>query len=107
MPFLSHINDLPDLFPPQIHVDLFADDTKMYYSFKNISDRIHLQSTINIFQSWSNTWLLNLATNKCAIMTIGKICPASFSIDNSILPNVFVINLQQKALGNMELSMDK
>ena len=59
--------------PPRIRVDLFADDTKIYYSFKNISDRIHLLSLINIFQSWSNTWHLNVATNKCAVMTIGKI----------------------------------
>ena len=63
----------------------------MYYSFKNISDRIQLQPVINIFQSWSNTWQLNVATNKCAVMTIGKICPASFSIDNSLLPNVINI----------------
>ena len=38
-----------DLFSPQIHVDVFVDDTKKNYSFKNISNRIHLQSAINIF----------------------------------------------------------
>ena len=31
--FVLYINDLPGIFSSKIHIDLFADDTKIYFSY--------------------------------------------------------------------------
>ena len=38
--FLLYINELPRLFSSKIHIDLFADDTKIYFSYASESERI-------------------------------------------------------------------
>ena len=52
--FLMYINDLPSIFPGYIHVDLFVDDTEMYYSYKNVNQRNYLQEVIALFAKWSD-----------------------------------------------------
>ena len=68
--FVIYINDLPNIFPDHIHVDLFDGDTKMYYSYKNVNQRNYFQEAIALFAKWSDNWQLNLAPHKCFISNL-------------------------------------
>ena len=42
---------------------------KIHLQSKNVSDRKHMKIAINSFLSWSNSWQLDIASHKTAIMT--------------------------------------
>jgi hypothetical protein len=46
-------------------VKLFADDTKVYATVKNMDERDSLQSDIDRLMNWSDTWLLKFNKSKC------------------------------------------
>ena len=55
--FVLYINDLPiyySIFSSKIHIDLFADDTKIYFSYASESERFILQNNLNLFSQWAN-----------------------------------------------------
>ena len=86
--FLLYINDLPSIFSSKIHIDLFADDTKIYASYASESERFILQYNLNLFSQWANKWQLNISLSKCAVMTLGKVTPSTYFINNIQLENV-------------------
>jgi hypothetical protein len=51
--FTIYINDLPDVIKNM--VKLFADDTKVYATVKNMDERDSLQSDIDRLMNWSDT----------------------------------------------------
>ena len=67
--FLIYVNDLPEMVNSVIK--LFADDTKLYRSINNESDRILLQKDLDAVMDWSTKWQLPFNTNKCKTMTVG------------------------------------
>ena len=83
--FIIFINDLTNLFTDKIKIELFADDTKIHLQSKNLSDRNHMQIAINSFLSWSNSWQLDIASHKTAIMTLNSIDMPIYYIDNTVI----------------------
>ena len=43
-----------------MHIDLFADDTKIYFSYASESEIFLLQNNLNLFSQWANKWQLNI-----------------------------------------------
>ena len=86
--FLLNINDLPSIFSSKIHIDLFADDTNIYFSYASESERFLLQNNINSFSQWANKWQLNISLSRCAVMTLGKVTPSKYFINNIQLEHV-------------------
>ena len=86
--FLLYINDLPSIFSSKIHIELFADATKMYFSYVSESERFLLQNNINLFSQWVNKWQLNISLSKCTVMNLGKLTPTKYFINNIQLENV-------------------
>ena len=69
--FVLYINDLPDSVSSNIL--LFADDTKIFRQVSSKSDALRLQEDINVLNNWSEKWLLRFNTDKCHVLTLGKI----------------------------------
>ena len=86
--FLIYINDLPIIFKPQIITSLFADDAKISIIYKPIDDRKVLQSGLFELSSWMCKWDLELAIQKCSIITFGNINTHSYTINNIKLNNL-------------------
>ena len=68
--FVLYINDLPDGITSQLF--LFADDTKIYRTITDKSDKDKLQLDLQKLQDWSDKWLLRFHPDKCKAMTIGR-----------------------------------
>ena len=68
MLFILYVNDLPDTL--ESTVELFADDTKLYSSIKNLNDCRVVQGDLNKLASWSREWLLNFNASKCVVVRI-------------------------------------
>ena len=69
--FVIYINDLPD----KIRSDtlIFADDTKIMRCITSMEDSIKLQDDVHELERWSDRWLLQFNTDKCHILSVGKI----------------------------------
>ena len=68
--FVLFINDLPDTIPTDIHVALYADDTKAYNSVKSEDDAQHLQQALSSLDNWSTRNNLKFNESKCKVLTI-------------------------------------
>ena len=69
--FVLYINDLPDTV--RSNILLFADDTKIFKQIKSRDDALQLQKDIDALNRWSEEWLLKFNTDKCHVLTLGKI----------------------------------
>ena len=65
--FTIFINDLP--ISISSHVNIFADDTKIYNTTENTTV---LQDDLHKLYEWSNKWLLPFNIDKCSILHYGK-----------------------------------
>jgi len=71
--FLLFINDLADSFADlDCCVKLYADDAKIYSSFKLNKCCPDLTSALDRLTLWSNKWQLKIATQKCVSHRIGS-----------------------------------
>ncbi len=86
--FILYVNDIPDSIPPAITIKLFADDVKLFLSYRAATERSVLQTCINMLCAWSHIWQLLIRVAKCAVLTLGKTEPAVYSIDDQELPLV-------------------
>ena len=50
--FVLYINDLPSIFSLKIHIDLFADDTQIYFSYTSESEIFLIQNNIIYFHNY-------------------------------------------------------
>ena len=69
--FIIYINDLLDTISSAGL--LFADDTKIFSPVNSIEDSISLQNDLYILENWSSTWLLEFNSQKCHVLTLGKL----------------------------------
>ncbi len=90
--FLLFINDIVNVFPPAVLVALFADDLKLYMSFRYAYERYILQNSINsaAFWSWDNQ--LPVQPLKCAVLSIGHVEPPVYTFGQHILSSKAVVN---------------
>ena len=68
--FLIYVNDLPEVV--RSHVQLFADDTKLYRPVALPEDCRHLQQDLDALAAWSSTWQLAFNESKCHSLHLGR-----------------------------------
>ena len=74
--FLFYINELADLLPSDITASLYADDVTILSSSKNKDTaQAQAQNAVNVVQTWSRGWKLNLNGLKSEV--------ATFSLSNA------------------------
>ena len=69
--FLIYINDLPDNVVSPAGIKIFADGTKLYLAYVN-NETSPLTQSLQTFCSWSQTWQLSVAYNKCSVISFGS-----------------------------------
>ena len=67
--FIIYKNDLSTSCPELRTLYLFADDAKCFASIRSSADSILFQKSLDSISNWSNLWQLNLAADKCQIIT--------------------------------------
>ena len=67
--FIIYINDLNNCCPDLESLYLFADDAKYFSVIESLSDCISFQNTLTSISNWSNLWQLNLAPDKCKVIS--------------------------------------
>ena len=65
------INDLPDNVVSPAGIKIFADDTKLYLAYVD-NETSRLTQSLQTFCSWSQTWQLSVAYNKCSVISFGS-----------------------------------
>lgn len=68
--FLVYVNDIPEMVDCKLK--MFADDTKIWNSVKNMTDNMLLQEDLDKLSEWSKIWLLKFHVGKCKRMHIGR-----------------------------------
>ena len=68
--FIIFVNDMPEIVNTMIQ--MFADDTKLFWEIKDAHDRDQLQNDLKALEDWSNEWLLKFNADKCKVMHLGK-----------------------------------
>ena len=68
--FVIYINDLPDNL--RGHVEMFADDTKVYAHIKDPQYGVILQYDLNSLSDWAEKWQLKFNVSKCGVMHYGS-----------------------------------
>ena len=59
---------------------MFAGNTKIYTTIKDIADSYKQQVDLNMLAKWANDWLLRFNVNKCKHMLVGAKQVTSYSI---------------------------
>ena len=67
--FLIYINDMPDII--KSHVNLYADDAKIYGVANTEEDRRKIQDDISAVVKWTGKWQLPLNIKKCKVLHLG------------------------------------
>jgi len=67
--FILFVNDMPETV--QSHIQMFADDTKIFREVNNPAESLLLQTDIEILEKWSSTWQLKFNAEKCKVMHLG------------------------------------
>ena len=70
--FLLYINDVPHSCSADVSMKLFADDTKLYFKFKDVAECSVLQCSLDSFADWSDQWQLKVAPSKSCVLTVGS-----------------------------------
>ena len=75
--FLIYRNDLHSIFSSQLTCPLFADDAKIYLSYRNTTECNNHQSGLNDLYDRTVKWNLQIAFEKCAFF---------YSLNNTLIP---------------------
>ena len=79
--FIIYINDLLNIFSPQIICTLFADDAKLSLIHKYEFEIDYMHNVLTKLNDWSKLSGLNLAIHKCSIMSSKGNEISSYSIN--------------------------
>ena len=87
--FLLYINDIKCGISS--HLKLFSDDCILYQTINSQQDQLLLQHILNIILKWTETWLMELNTSKCVVLTCSRLTSSStfnYTIRNYFLQRV-------------------
>ena len=62
-----------DVTSGAVFVKLFADDLKFYSDVTINESSVDLQTTLNNLVDWAAKWQMEIAYNKCCLITYGNI----------------------------------
>ena len=68
-----------------------ADDCILYQTINNQQDQLLLQHDLNLIVKWTQTWLMELNTSKCVVLTCSRLTSSStfnYSYYHKPLPTV-------------------
>ena len=68
--FVTYINDLN--CSNEVMLPKFADDTKLYKTIQDCSDRSTLFNAIGDVVNWCNEWQLPISFDKCKVLHVGR-----------------------------------
>ncbi|RNA04965.1 RNA-directed DNA polymerase from mobile element jockey-like, partial [Brachionus plicatilis] len=68
--FVIYINDMPDIVNHVIK--LFADDSKLIATIRNVNDLALLQRDLDALTEWSTTWRMLFNIEKCKVMECSR-----------------------------------
>jgi hypothetical protein len=106
--FIIYINDLNNCCPDLKSLYLFADDAKCFSVIESLSDCIHLQKSLLSISNWSSLWQLNLAPDKCQVISFSYRQPSflfNYSVNSIPLLRVNeVVDLGVKFSQNLSFS---
>jgi hypothetical protein len=68
--FVEFINDL--LEAVSIVCSMYADDTKVYNTVRNTSQKVQLQGDLDSLVDCSDKWQLRYNADKCKVIRLGK-----------------------------------
>ena len=92
--FLLFVNDLPDWVKSSIK--MFADDTKLWATIRNVSDGEMLQEDLNSLKNWSDRLLLKFNPEKCKVMHMGHSIPTEYTLqENGISVKLEVVDYEK------------
>ena len=87
--FLLYINDIN--YGISSHLKNFADDCILYWTINNQQDQLLLWHDLNLIVKWTQTWLMELNTSKCVVLTYSRSTSSStlnYTIYHKSLPTV-------------------
>jgi hypothetical protein len=68
--FVAFINDQPEAVS-RVR-SMYADDTKIYTTVKNTSQKAQLQGDVDRLIDWADKWQLRFNADKCTEIHLGK-----------------------------------
>jgi hypothetical protein len=68
--FVAFINDLPEVVSSVC--SMYADDTKVYNTVKDASNKMQLQNDLDSLVDWADAWQLRFNADKCKVLHLGK-----------------------------------
>jgi hypothetical protein len=66
----AFINDLPEVMSSMC--SMYADDTKVYNTVKDASNKMQLQNDLDSLVDWADAWQLRFNADKCKVLHLGK-----------------------------------
>ena len=106
--FVLYINDLPEVVNSNIL--LFADDTKIFHQVNSREDALSIQKDINALEQWPYKWLLKFNTEKCHVLTLGKLHKIQHTHRYTLYDDELEHAFEEKDLGvivDMNLSFEE
>jgi ribonuclease P/MRP protein subunit RPP40 len=97
--FLLYINDVADIFSPNVKIKLYTDDLKIYTEIVDINNINLLQQNTDRLVDWSKLWQLPISCTKCSSFSVNSLArnsllldfPTPYVIDHVSLPNVSLV----------------
>ncbi len=80
--FLLYVNDVGTAIPPEVGLKMFADDIKLFLSYRHAYERRVLQDSLRCLSVWCSDNQLVIQCLKCAVLTLGSSHTDSYEIDS-------------------------
>jgi Reverse transcriptase (RNA-dependent DNA polymerase) len=91
--FLIYINDLEQVIPKNVSMKLYADDIRIYLTYKDINETAILTEALKKTNMWATQWGLSIAEEKTHVLYIGKKNKKmEYKLGNTIMQETDCIN---------------
>jgi hypothetical protein len=79
--FFIYINDIDTVCCGNTHLQLFADDAKLYSSINVDEASVLLQRSLDNLCTWASEWQLTINISKCAVISISSRVTATCTVN--------------------------